>query len=61
MSDGLEGFVFVIGGVVGLFIGIAVGADAQQGAAIKAGVAFYSVDSATGQTKFQYRTPAVAP
>lgn len=58
-------FGFFIGAVSGGMLAVLVASTAVRDnfreQAVKAGVAFYSVNPETGETQFHYRTPAVAP
>lgn len=64
-SGGDVAFGFFTGAVLGGMLAFMVAStgvrDNFREQAVQAGVAFYSVDPETGETKFQYRTPAVAP
>lgn len=63
MNDGPVGVILgvILGSIMtGVIVGNGV-ASAYKEQAVKAGVAFYSVDSATGEVKFEYRTIPVVP
>lgn len=51
----------ILGGMLALTVAGSSARDNFREQAVKAGVAFYSVNPETGETQFQYRTPAVAP
>lgn len=61
MKDGAIAIIAVLAFFIGIYLGWNLGqkqgAEQAQQAAIKAGVARYTVDPATGITKFEYVKP----
>ena len=52
---------FILGFPIGYTLGLSDGQIRERQIAIKAGVAKYTVDEKTGQTKFEYISPVELP